>query len=328
MISLVLRRNFVVETAHSGQAALELLARHEPDAVLADHMMPGMTGVELLDEVHRLRPTAARVLVTASDRVTVLREAVNRARVHRFLSKPLRVAELSGVVEQVIREVDLEAENARLASELLEKNAALASANERLEREVEARTLELRQAVEELERMASRDGLTGLYNHRHFQDVLSGELKRADRHGHTVGLIFIDVDHFKHYNDRNGHPAGDRLLRMLAELLGGGRESRFPTAGRESDVTARYGGEEFVIMLPETQCSGAAAKAERLRACIATFPFEHAGAQPGGAVTVSVGVACYPEHAASQAELVDTADKQLYRAKRGGRNRICVAGSD
>lgn len=324
MISVVLRRDFEVVTAPDGRAALSQLGDGSLDAVVADHMMPGVTGVELLDALHRAHPAAARVLITASERVNVLKEAVNRARVHRFLSKPLRLVELPNLMHEAIREARLEAENTRLTAELLAKNAELARINERLEMEVALRTQELRAAVAELERMALRDGLTGLYNHRYFQEALEAELARARRHGHSLSLVFIDVDHFKQYNDRNGHPAGDRLLHRLAGVLTGGRDSGLPPVGRASDVTARYGGEEFVVILPETGLDGALVKAERLRDSVAEHPFEHGAAQPAGAVTISVGVACFPHHAENKAELIAAADQQLYRAKRAGRNRVCV----
>jgi diguanylate cyclase (GGDEF)-like protein len=209
--------------------------------------------------------------------------------------------------------------------ELSHKNAELARINERLEQEVLERTRELSAAVAELEQLALRDGLTGLYNHRYFQEYLDMELSRARRHAHALSLLFIDVDQFKLYNDRHGHPAGDRLLRRLSDLLIGGRESGTPVGKRKSDVVARYGGEEFVMVLPETELAGAAIKAERLRAAIAGQPFEHAAEQPNGCVSVSIGVATFPLHAAERQGLIDAADRALYRAKHEGRNRVCAA---
>jgi diguanylate cyclase (GGDEF)-like protein len=278
-----------------------------------------------LDRAHELHLAAARVLITASDRVTVLKDAVNLARVHRFLSKPLRLMELPQLVGDAIREARLEAENARLVKELSHKNAELARANERLELEVQARTRELQAAVAELEQLALRDGLTGLYNHRYFQECLDAELARARRHGHAVSLLFIDVDHFKQYNDQHGHPAGDKLLRKVAGLLTGGRDSGLPVSTRKSDIVARYGGEEFVMLLPETSLDGAVIKAERLRSTIASYPFEHAAAQPSKCVSVSVGVASFPTHGADKQELISAADKMLYRAKNAGRNKVIAA---
>ncbi|MEY4577133.1 MAG: hypothetical protein RL701_1836 [Pseudomonadota bacterium] len=323
MLHTVLRRDFDVITASNAAEALTVLTHNDVDAVLADHMMPGMTGVELLNHAQELKPSAARILVTASDRVSVVREAINEARVHRFLSKPLRLTELPGLVAGAIREAGLEAENGRLVAELSVKNRELARANERLESEVLSRTRELREAVAELEQLALRDGLTGLYNHRYFQECLESELARARRQSEALGLLFIDVDHFKQYNDRNGHPAGDLLLRRLATEVIGTRISGLPRASRISDIAARYGGEEFVLLLPATEREGCVIRAERLLHAIAEFPFDFREHQPMGHVSVSIGIACFPLHAKDKPSLIATADAMLYQAKHRGRNQVC-----
>lgn len=324
MLSTVLRKSCEVLIASNGEQAAELVKAHPIEAVVADHMMPGCTGVELLDRCHALRPSAARILVTASDRVQVLKEAVNLARVHRFVSKPLRLRELPDLVGSAIREARLEAENVRLVQELETKNQLLNTANERLERQVQERTRELQLAVSKLEQLALKDGLTGLYNHRYFQEALERELSRGRRHDKPVGLLFVDVDHFKAYNDRFGHPAGDRLLSQLAALLRGGGDSGLPPSGRVSDTAARYGGEEFVMLLPETDLRGCLTKAERVRKSVDGFNFNPGAGDGSEHVTVSIGVACFPQHAADKAALITAADEQLYRAKRGGRNRVCA----
>src|SRR6185436_4638575 len=141
-----------------------------------------------------------------------------------------------------IREAWLEAENARLVTELAHKNEELNQINGRLEVEVRERTNELHEAIQKLEELALRDGLTGLFNHRFLQEALDAELSRARRHGHPVSLLFIDLDHFKQYNDHHGHPAGDRLLKRVADVLVGGRNSGLPVQARASDIVARYGG--------------------------------------------------------------------------------------
>ncbi|MET0390402.1 MAG: diguanylate cyclase [Polyangiales bacterium] len=324
MLHTVLRRDYDVLTASDGAHALAVLARTDVAAVLADHMMPGMTGVELLNRAHDIKPAAARILVTASDRVAVVKDAINQARVHRFLSKPLRLTELPVLVAGAIREAGLESENVRLVAELSAKNVELERANDRLESEVEERTRELRAAILELEQLALRDGLTGLFNHRYLQECVEAEIARARRQSTPLGLLFIDVDHFKQYNDRNGHPAGDRLLKRLAQVLTGGRDSGLPRIGRISDTAARYGGEEFVLLLPATDRTGSLVRAERLLQSIAEFPFEHREHQPLGHVSVSIGLACYPEHAEDKASLIAAADAMVYRAKKEGRNRVCA----
>lgn len=336
MLLAALKQEFEVRLAESGADALERLGAEPADAVLADQMMPGLTGIELLERVASSHPATARLLFTASDRVENVRDAVNRAHVHRFLDKPIRLGELREAIRGALREQGLEEENRRLLVEVKEKNALLQRAlsevqdhERRLQNEVESRTAELRAAMAELERLALRDGLTGLYNHRFFQEAVAAELARAARFGHQVGLVFLDVDHFKNYNDALGHPAGDELLRQLGRILTDtGEIPELHFHGRLTDIAARYGGEEFVLLLPQTDKRGTTVRAERLRATIEAFPFVGQEIQPGGTLTVSLGVAVFPDDAVTKQALIESADRALYRAKRGGRNRVRVAGDE
>lgn len=321
MLTDALTDHFDVVESADGPSALAKLARHRFDCVLADHQMPGMTGVELLDAVHERAPSAVRILMTATESGSVFSEAVNRARVHRLLMKPLRWLELPSVVSGAVREAKLAEENEHLLREL-------AQANERLELQVAQRTHELAEAVKRFERLSLLDSLTELHNHRFIQVALAAEIARAQRYGGELSLLFMDVDHFKHYNDRNGHSAGDRLLKRLGQLLVGGSDSSLPPQNRASDIAARYGGEEFVMVLPQTGAAGASIKAERVRRAIAEHPFEYAAEQPLGCVSVSIGAAVFPAHATNKEELLAAADQELYRAKRLGRNRVCVAGQE
>ena len=129
----------------------------------------------------------------------------------------------------------------------------------------------------------------------------------------------IDIDNFKHYNDTNGHPQGDIVLRGAARL--------FKKYCRDTDFVFRYGGEEFAVLLPETTAPQAYIIAERIRKAIAEYPFLNRANQPGGALTVSIGIAGYPEDANSETELIDAADKALYNVKRSSRNRCCIYGT-
>ena len=210
MFREVLKQDYFVYTAASGAEALELIRDKDIRVIIADHMMPKMTGVQLLQAAYDIRPNAARILVTASQEVDHLRDAINLARVHRFVSKPVRLVELRAVVSGALREASLELENNVLVNELQKKNELLNGAllrvqnHEReLEREVASRTKELQEANIKLQELALKDGLTGLYNHRFFQEHLSAELARAARHRHSVGLVFIDLDYFKNFNDRH-----------------------------------------------------------------------------------------------------------------------------
>lgn len=166
--------------------------------------------------------------------------------------------------------------------------------------------------------MAITDGLTGLYNHRHFYERFVVELERARRFGHGLSLIMADVDHFKVLNDRFGHLAGDAVLAELASTL--------RLMARKVDIVARYGGEEFAIVLIESRPDEALAFAERLRAAIEDAALGRALAADV-TVTISAGVAGFPEHASEAETLIMAADRALYEAKAAGRNRVAAAAA-
>ena len=161
---------------------------------------------------------------------------------------------------------------------------------------------------------AITDGLTDLYNHRYLHERLGEELRRANQRNGKVSLLFLDADRFKAYNDARGHKAGDEVLRRIARVI--------ESAGRRIDLAARYGGEEFVLVLMDTDEAGALAVAERIRSQV-----ESVCAAAGHPLTVSIGVATYPDDAAAKDELLDKADWAMYAAKRAGRNRV-LAFSD
>ncbi len=165
-----------------------------------------------------------------------------------------------------------------------------------------------------LQELSTLDGLTGLYNYREFHRRLAEEVQRSLRYGHPFSLLILDIDEFKVVNDTYGHLAGDEALRGFAALI--------RRAVRPVDEVARYGGEEFAILLSETPGPGAFAMAERIREIINTHPIAIAPAQAVG-LTVSIGLATYPQDAEFEEGLIGAADKALYAAKNGGRNRVC-----
>ncbi|TMH16604.1 MAG: GGDEF domain-containing protein, partial [Betaproteobacteria bacterium] len=155
---------------------------------------------------------------------------------------------------------------------------------------------------------------------RHYVEEWFGlELRRAQRHGRPLAAIMLDIDHFKRFNDSFGHEAGDLVLRELAGVL-----RRF---ARESDVACRYGGEEFLVLLPECPFDAALPRAERLREEIAKLELRYDD-QPLGLVSVSLGVAAFPDHAKESEELLRRADEALYLAKQTGRNRVVAYSAD
>ena len=193
--------------------------------------------------------------------------------------------------------------------------SALQEQRETLEHAVEARTRELQDANARLERLAVTDGLTGVFNHRRFQEALHAELLRAERHQRPMGVLMIDVDFFKKVNDAMGHPAGDELLRRLAKVLGADL--------RQTDLIARYGGEEFAVLLPETTKSEAMQVAERMRGQVEELINKDASWPQK--VTISVGVATFPEDGKAAEAVLSAADQAMYVAKRTGRNRVVGA---
>lgn len=314
----------MIEVAQSAKDALELVEElnreGEPLAVMiADQIMPGMKGVELLEEVHKRSPGTTKILLTGQAGLDAVVAAINKAGLNRYIPKPWDEPDLRLTVESLLTSFRLHRQNQLLFADLKHKNAELAAAKALLEEKVKERTSALEEANERLGRLAITDGLTGLYNHRHFHERLRQAVERSLRSGTPTSLLMIDVDHFKKYNDRQGHPAGDEALRTVARVISEDR--------RTVDVCARYGGEEFAILLHDTTRRQAVEVAERIRGRVAAAPIAHADKQPLGRLTVSIGVAACPEDATTAAGLLEAADVALYRAKKGGRDAVVHAGA-
>jgi two-component system, cell cycle response regulator len=310
-----------VLTARSGDEAVALFDELSRDGesialVIADQIMPGMKGVELLEIVNRRLPTTMKILLTGQAGLDAVIDAINRAHLNQYISKPWDETAVLLGVENLLRQYRLVHENQQLIASLSAKNQALLEMNRELEAKIHERTHELAEANTRLAQLAVTDGLTGLYNHRHLHERLSLEVERSQRSGLPLSLLMLDVDHFKQFNDTFGHPAGDEVLRQLARVLNDTR--------RANDVVARYGGEEFAVILVDTAKFTAAKVAERVRERIAAHDFSDA-AQRAGNISVSIGVATFPDDGADAEGLVRAADTALYAAKRAGRNRVVLA---
>ncbi|MEG0180671.1 MAG: diguanylate cyclase [Peptostreptococcaceae bacterium] len=168
----------------------------------------------------------------------------------------------------------------------------------------------------ELQILANVDELTGLYNHRYFQESLENIMELADENKTSVSLLFMDIDYFKNYNDINGHQAGDLLLKEIGNIL--------KSSIRENDVVARYGGEEFAVILPDTNEEDAVKVGERIRVSIEQTYFYGQESQPNHNMTISIGVSSYPLRANNKHQFINTADDALYRAKSLNKNRVEV----
>lgn len=173
--------------------------------------------------------------------------------------------------------------------------------------------------IEELKNMVNRDGLTGVYNHRYFHDTLGEKIKEATDRNEPISLLYIDIDNFKYYNDLNGHQKGDEVLKAIGQLLS--------QSVRAIDIVARYGGEEFVVILPGADKQEGLSIAEKIRQTVESTYIISQENQPTGNLTVSVGLATYPDNAKDDTELIKSADDALYRAKFFNKNRVEVYAS-
>jgi diguanylate cyclase (GGDEF)-like protein len=182
--------------------------------------------------------------------------------------------------------------------------------------ELDSVNAELQDRNRELQQLSITDELTGLYNRKHLMDTLNAEVTRSKRNRHSFALLVVDIDHFKRVNDTYGHQKGDEVLRLLGDV--------FRETVRSCDYVARYGGEEFILMLPEVGAAGGLEVAERIRARVATERVN----PKGDRITVSIGMAMFPEHGDRPDMLFQQADQALYAAKKAGRDRVVTATAD
>jgi len=308
--------------ASGGLEALDYVQRN-PDVacVLADLRMPGLPGAELLARVAQIRPQCRLAVVTGYPESEDLISAINAGHLHYVITKPWKLQDLLQVVEQLVRTFRLERDNARLVAELRLANQQLHEHERVLVAQLESRGREISEATEQLAQMGVqldaltlRDGLTGLYTHRAFQERLREECARALRYGQPMALLIADIDGFASVNYDLGYQVGDDILRRIAGVL---QEDDSPDRVRSADIVARYSGEEFVVLLPETGKAGALTKAARLRDAVARAEM------PGGRyMSMSIGVASLPEDAADPEGLLTAAESAVRGAKRGGPGRV------
>ena len=275
--------------ADNGLRGLKLLAQHRVDLVLCDVVMPELDGFKFL-QLMKAKPEYRDVpviLLTGEESVDKKVKGLDQGAAD-YITKPFEAAEL-------IARVKVQLKMKQLQDELRDKNA-------------------------QLERLAITDGLTKLHNRRYFMEMFELEWAKCERFHHDMGLILVDVDHFKSVNDTLGHPEGDRVLVEVAMAV-----SR---SLRKVDLVARYGGEEFAVLLPSTDLKGTKLVAEKLRAEVERAVVAGNGTGKQRRVTISLGVAHTPTTPGVSGgdDLISRADEALYQSKQRGRNRVTVAG--
>ena len=277
---------YTIDLAASGKEALKRMNDAEYDIVLTDIVMPELDGLGVVAATKDLSYNPSVIVMTGYASMETAVESMKLGAAD-YITKPFNIDQIRIIV----------------------KNA------------VEERVLKAQAAEGEFYKELSRkDGLTELYNHRFFHQLLETEVSRAERYDRVVSLLMIDIDDFKSYNDSHGHPAGDLALRRLSQLL--------KQSSRNCDFPARYGGEEFAIIVPEVSADSARRMGERLLKLIDESEFEGEEAMVGGRLTISIGIATFPMQASSKSELIEHADQALYRAKGLGKNRVVVFGEE
>ncbi|MFO7749971.1 MAG: diguanylate cyclase [Desulfobacteraceae bacterium] len=267
-----------VKSARSGEEAVEILSSFDPDIVLTDITMAGMDGLELtqfIKENHH-----AEVIVMTGYSADYSYEEAIFAGASDFIFKPFRFEELDLRIKRVLREIRLKKEHAEL--------------------------------VEKLQDLAITDGLTSLYNSKHFFEHLQKEIERHNRYHHALSLLMLDIDLFKQYNDTWGHLEGDKVLMKLGEIIS--------DCLRTMDTAYRYGGEEFTIILPETDLEKATLVGQRVKEKLANERF-HPKEDIEITVTISIGATEMTGNDDLHS-FVKRADMAMYQSKRTGRNTL------
>jgi len=304
-------RDFDVLTAASAAEAIGVFGRREVDIILTDQMMPGMSGVQLLEWVREHSPHTIRLMMTGLARLEDAVDAINCGQVHRYLFKPWRSAELLQILKNAAKTFALERSHEQLLDELRQLNQRLEDRVQQRTQELEEANRHLQQKNSMLEKLALTDPLTGIPNRRAMDRLVRSEQRRRSRYPNPLALGLIDADHFREINSRYLLPGGDHVLVALAQVLA--------DSARSVDTVGRIGGEEFMVVAPETNMEGALVLAERIRTAVEQKEIRYK--EHVIQVTVSVGFAVAEANLLSSYEhLKQTAALALAEAKAAGRN--------
>lgn len=269
---------FEVCVASSAEEALDILPAKTFEVVITDIILPGIDGLALTDRIKK-EHKADVIVMTGYSTEYSYEEAIKKG-ASDFVFKPVRLEELLLRLKRVLNERSL--------------------------------NLERVQMLEKLKKLSITDGLTQLFNSRHFYHQLKGEIERSNRYGHPLSLLLLDIDNFKDFNDSHGHLEGDKILVRLGRII--------KSCLRNMDSAYRYGGEEFTALLPGTAGEEAITVAERLRNAVADEDLSD-GKNTSPSITISIGVAEYnlDEEITT---FVQRADQAMYKSKQGGRNKV------
>ncbi len=274
----------------------------EYDLILLDVILPDINGIDICSKLKNEynMDEIPIIMVTGRKDKETLKNAFAEGAMD-YITKPISSIELKARVGSALR-----------LRQAIKKRIAR-------EKELEKLTIELQNANRKLDKLASIDGLTGLSNRRLFDETLKKESARMTREDKNLGILMIDIDNFKNYNDLYGHQAGDDCLKKVASTIS-------ETVYRPGDLAARYGGEEFVVILPDTDKEGIYEVAERIKQEIESLDIEHNDSPVADHVTVSIGVAVSKVKSKDDGErIVKLADQALYQAKKNGRNQTVIA---
>jgi diguanylate cyclase (GGDEF)-like protein len=273
-----------IYTASSAEEALELLKSEIVDVVITDIMLTGMDGLELTDLIKHNYDIDVIVMTGYSEKFSY-EDAINKG-ASDLVFKPIRYRELMLRLKRVLKERQLSIDRAKM--------------------------------LKTLEKLAITDGLTRLYNLRHFYKQLELEIDRCNRYGHSLALLLLDIDHFKKCNDSYGHLEGDKVLVKLGQAI--------KLCLRTMDSAYRYGGEEFTIILPETTGKEANNVAERISASVESERFSTEAGEDFS-ITISIGVTEYFKEE-QLSTFIHRADQAMYKSKAKGRNRISFLAAE
>jgi len=303
VLSQVLNRaGFQVTAASNGEDAWEKFKKDPVPLVIADIVMPGMTGIELLLKIKEEFPETQVIIMTSYASFETVTKALRHG-AYDYLIKPFEDLDvISTAAKRAMEKIDRIYEN-QFEIEKLRKKVG-----------------DLEQSNTFLKNLAIRDGLTGLFNYRYFQEDLASEVLRSGREKRIFSLMFISVDAFQRFGDTNGKIEADKLLLSMGQL--------FYSNIRKTDLLARYQKETFVVMLPRTAKSDTRIVAEKLCKLVADYPFPGREKQPAGQVTVSIGISTFSIDGTDGSTLIRYAEQALNQARNRGGNTVCVTKTD